>query len=169
MKLKETGFFGNLVVATCLGMLFITGALAAGRINGIVLTFAALAFFFDLGEEMASDAMDVKGDEVRLSKSLAKVWGRTLAMKIAGLMFMIFFVLTLLPFFAGWLGYDYLVLIALTDLFMGYSALALVKSREIGGGRLWIRRLVPCVGIIRHHIYHHPDIVRPVPHSPGPM
>ncbi len=77
IRLKEYGFAGNLIVATCLGMMFITGAIAVGTINGVVLTFAALAFFFDLGEEIASDAMDVKGDQVRSSESLAKKVGQS--------------------------------------------------------------------------------------------
>jgi len=104
MKLKEYGFFGNLIVATSLGMIFIVGGILAGAINGVVLTFAALAFFFDLGEEIAADAMDVKGDQVRSSESLAKRWNRTRAMRMSRLMFLVFFLLTPIPFLAGWLA-----------------------------------------------------------------
>jgi geranylgeranylglycerol-phosphate geranylgeranyltransferase len=141
IRLKEYGFAGNLIVATCLGMMFITGAIAMGTINGVVLTFAALAFFFDLGEEIASDAMDVKGDQVRSSDSLAKKWGRQRALKIALLMFTVFFVLTLFPFLSGWLGYDYLFLIAVTDLWMIWCSLRLMKFRTTEDGREQIRRL----------------------------
>ncbi|MDD4136580.1 MAG: UbiA family prenyltransferase [Methanoregula sp.] len=147
IKLKEAGFAGNLVVATCLGMMFITGGITAGSLNGVVLTFAALAFFFDLGEEIASDAMDVKGDQLRSSESLAKRWGRDRAMRMAGLMYGIFFVLTLLPFLMGWLGYDYLFLVVLADLWMIYCSLILVRSREIEEGRVQIRRLYLAWGI----------------------
>jgi geranylgeranylglycerol-phosphate geranylgeranyltransferase len=91
MKLKEYGFFGNLIAATSPGMIFIVGGILAGAINGVVLTFAALAFFFYLGEEIAADAMDVKGDQVRSSESLAKRWGRTRAMRMYGLMFLVSF------------------------------------------------------------------------------
>jgi len=147
MKLKESGFFGNLIVATCLGMMFVTGGITAGTINGVVLTFAALAFFFDLGEEIASDAMDIEGDQVRSSESLAKKWGRDRAMTMAGLMYCIFFVLTLLPFLTGWLGYDYLFLVAIMDLVMISCTLTLVRSRVIEEGRLQIRRLYLAWGI----------------------
>jgi geranylgeranylglycerol-phosphate geranylgeranyltransferase len=147
MKLKEYGFFGNLIVATCLGMIFIVAGTIAGTINGVVLTFAALAFFFDLGEEIASDAMDVKGDEVRSSKSLAKRWGRNSAMRMAGLMYLVFFVLTLVPFLMGWLGYDYLFLVAVMDIFMIYCAVTLVRSQAIEEGRLQIIRLYLAWGI----------------------
>jgi hypothetical protein len=45
-------------------MTFIFGRITAGAINGVVMTFAILSFFFDLGEEIAADAMDVKGDQL---------------------------------------------------------------------------------------------------------
>jgi geranylgeranylglycerol-phosphate geranylgeranyltransferase len=147
MKLKECGLIGNLIVATCLGMMFITGGIIAGTINGVVLTFAALAFFFDLGEEIASDAMDVEGDQVRSSASLAKIWGRTRALRIAGVMYFVFFALTLLPFLAGWLSYEYLFLVAIMDLFMIHCSRALMKSRIIEEGRVQIRRLYLAWGI----------------------
>jgi len=147
MKLKEYGLPGNLIVASCLGMMFVTGGIIAGTINGVVLTFAALAFFFDLGEEIAADAMDVKGDQVRSSESLAKRWGRTRAMRMSGLMFLVFFLLTPIPFLVGWLGYDYLFLIMITDLWMISCSLALMRSRIIQDGRLQIRRLYLAWGI----------------------
>jgi len=49
-------------------MTVIMGGATIGVINGIVPTFAALAFLFDLGEEIAADAMDVKGDDLRSIK-----------------------------------------------------------------------------------------------------
>lgn len=104
IKLKDSGFAGNLIVAVCVAMTVILGGITAGTINGVLLTFAALAFFFDLGEEIASDALDVKGDQLRSSESLAKRRGRTSAIRISGVMFTVFCVLTLLPFLMGWLG-----------------------------------------------------------------
>jgi geranylgeranylglycerol-phosphate geranylgeranyltransferase len=68
-------------------------------------------------------------------------------MRIAGLMFVVFFVLTLLPFLMGWLGYDYLFLIAVTHLFMISCSLTHVRSRVIEEGRVQIRRLYLAWGI----------------------
>lgn len=147
VKLKNYGFAGNLIVAVCVAMTFILGGITVGAINGVVLTFAALAFFFDLGEEIAADAMDVKGDQLRSSESIAKRRGRTFAMRMSGVMFIIFFMLTLLPFLMGWLGYDYLFLIAVTDLWMIYCSLNLVRSRTIEEGRVQIRRLYLAWGL----------------------
>jgi geranylgeranylglycerol-phosphate geranylgeranyltransferase len=148
MKLKEYGLFGNLIVATCLGMIFITGGITAGTINGVILTFAALAFFFDLGEEIASDAMDREGDEVRSSASLATRWGHNGAMAVAGLMFGIFFALTLVPFLMGWYGYGYLIPVVLVDLWMIACSVALVRSQTIEAGRVQIRRLYLSWGVL---------------------
>ena len=141
MKFKECGFFGNLIVAFCLGMIFILAGILAGTINGVILTFAWLAFFFDLGEEVASDAMDVKGDEIRSSKSIAKRWGKDKAMVVSGLMFVIFFLLTLIPFLMGWLWYDYLILALIMDLWMIICVIKLMRSETTDKGRVQIRRL----------------------------
>lgn len=147
LKLKEFGVFGNVIVASCIGMIFIVAMIIAGEINGVILTFAALAFFFDLGEEIASDALDMKGDQLRSMASLAKRWGRSRAMKMAGLMYLAFFLLTLLPFVAGWLSYDYLVLVLFMDLFMISCCRTLITEREIAEGRIQVRRLYLAFGI----------------------
>lgn len=147
IKLKESGFAGNLIVATCIAMTIVLGGMTAGALNGVLLTFAALAFFFDLGLEIAADAMDVKGDEQRSSASLAHTRGRTFAVRVFGVMLTIFFMLTLLPFLTGWLGYDYLSLIAVTDLWMISCAIRFMRSRTIADGRDQIRRLYLAWGL----------------------
>jgi geranylgeranylglycerol-phosphate geranylgeranyltransferase len=68
-------------------------------------------------------------------------------MRRAGLMYLVFFVLTLVPFLMSWLGYDYLFLVAFMDLFMMYCATILVRSRVIEEGRLQIRQLYLTWGI----------------------
>jgi geranylgeranylglycerol-phosphate geranylgeranyltransferase len=141
IKLKDAGFAGNFIVAVCIGMTIILGGITAGAINGVVLTFAALAFFFDLGLEIAADTMDAKGDEQRSSKSLAQRWGRPHALRISGIWLAVFFLLTPVPFLMGWLGYGYLLLIALTDLWMIYCTMRLMRSPTIAEGRRQIRRL----------------------------
>ena len=116
MKFKEMGLFGNLTVALCVSLTVIIGGATVGVVNGVVLTFAALAFLFDLGEEIASDAMDVIGDSLRSSKSIAKRKSRTYALRLSVMIFIIFIILSFLPFLMGWLGYVYLLLIVVTDL-----------------------------------------------------
>ena len=141
LKLKEMGLLGNLCVAFCVGMTIIIGGTIVGSVNGIVLTFAALAFFFDLGEEIASDAMDVKGDELRSSSSIAKRKGKVYALHLSAGILAIFILLTLIPFLMGWLGYSYLLLILAADLLMASFSYRLIRSSTIEEGRSAIRHL----------------------------
>jgi geranylgeranylglycerol-phosphate geranylgeranyltransferase len=147
LKFKEYGFAGNLVVATCVGMNVIFGGITAGAINGLVLTFAALAFLFDLGEEIVADAMDVEGDRLRSSRSLAKSRGRSHAIRIGASVFGLFFLLTPVPFLSGWLGYEYLLPAAIIDLWMIACTVQLVRSRTTEEGRVQVRRLYLSWGI----------------------
>lgn len=141
ITLKDTGLAGNIIVAACIGMTIILGGITVGTMNGVVLTFAALAFFVDLGVEIAGDTLDAEGDEQRSSKSLAQKFGRTHALRMSGVWLTVFFLLTPVPFLMGWLGYDYLLLITVTDLWMMYCTIRLVRSRTIAEGREQIHRL----------------------------
>ncbi len=147
LKLKETGFFGNLIVACCVAMTIIIGAVTAGAVNGVVLTFAALAFLFDLGEEIASDAMDVKGDKIRSQRSIATRKSKTYAVRLSGIIFLVFIALTFLPYLYGWLGFVYLLLIGITDLCLSYFIFRLFSNISTEDGRTRIRQLYLTWGI----------------------
>lgn len=148
IRLKEMGLLGNLAVAFCVSMTIIIGGTAGGTINGLVLTFGALAFLFDLGEEIASDAMDVAGDSVRSSRSIAARSGRTNALRFSGIVFSLFIALLFLPFLAGWLGQVYLLSAAAAGLGMAYLSATLVRSTTIAEGRVLVRRLYLAWGAI---------------------
>jgi geranylgeranylglycerol-phosphate geranylgeranyltransferase len=141
MKIKEYGFIGNISVAFCLGMIFILAGILAENVSGVILTFAALAFFFDLGEEVACDALDLEGDEVRSSKSLAKRWGNKRVKIFSAFLFGIFILLTFVPFLMGWLLFDYLFLALLMDLWMAVCVVNLIRARTTEEGRVQVKRL----------------------------
>lgn len=147
MKLKEYGVSGNLVVAFCVGMTVIIGGLSAGNLSSVVLTFGILAFLFDLGEEIAADSMDLAGDRVRSSRSLAGSRGRAFALRLSALIFGIFIALIPVPFLAGWPGYGYLLIAAVFDLWMIVCVVNLAADRSIDEGRVWIRRLYLSWGV----------------------
>ena len=148
IRLKEFGILGNLAVAFCVSMTVVIGGAATGTVDGLVLTFAALAFLFDLGEEIASDAMDVEGDSLRSGRSIAARHGRAHALRIAGVAFAFFVGLLFLPFLAGWLGPVYLVVAAAAGLVMAYLAVRLVRSATIDEGRALGRRLYLAWGAV---------------------
>ena len=79
---KKHGLIGNLFVSFSVGMTFIFGGLSVGLpFNKIVLFFAVIAALVDLGEEIAADSMDVKGDLLIDSNSIAIKHGKETALK----------------------------------------------------------------------------------------
>ena len=81
-RYKQSGLIGNLMVCASVGITFILGAMTVhDPWNRIVWTFSLIAFFFDLGEEIAGDAMDMEGDKKRGSRSIALLKGQTLCIE----------------------------------------------------------------------------------------
>lgn len=141
-KLKETGLPGNMLVAFSVAATFVCGGMAVGQpLNGVVWTFGAMAFLFDLAEEIAGTAMDIEGDKQRGARTLAITFGRQPALLVSGVLFAAFIGLSLLPFLAGWLGYGYLAVIGLADLAIAYLVVRLYRSRTPQDGRGKMRQL----------------------------
>jgi len=141
-RYKETGLFGNMMVGLCLALLFVLGGVAVGRLDSPMLwTFAALVFVFDLGEEIAGGAMDMEGDRKRSARSIALLYGRENALRLAGLLFGLFVLISLIPFLMGWLRSFLLFIFVPMDLAILYFASKLLASRRAEEGRMRIRQL----------------------------
>jgi geranylgeranylglycerol-phosphate geranylgeranyltransferase len=139
-KGKATGLIGNLIVSACVGMVFIFGAIAVGEPwNPVSRTLGGLAFCFDLGEEIAADAMDVEGDRLRGSNSIAIIKGRRAALSISGLLFGFFILISLLPVIFSWLGTLYLFLLPIMDGYIIFCSLKIIRSQTTQSGRPWVR------------------------------
>lgn len=139
-KFKETGLLGNLMVSASTGVTFILGGVAVGQpFNKIVWLFGLIAFFVDLAEEIAGDAMDMAGDRKRRSRSLAILFGRDAAVRISAALFILVVLISFAPALLGWLGTGYLVIISLTSVITVYFTLKLVKSRTPEQGRAAMR------------------------------
>ena len=121
-RFKRSGLPGNLMVALSVGMTFVYGGIVVGHsTDGIVWWFGLLALLFDLGEEIAADAMDVEGDKLIGSRSLAIMIGPQNALKVSAGVFSAVIFVSLLPFFFRWLKPIYLVPLALMDSIIIYS------------------------------------------------
>lgn len=107
----------------------------------MVWTFGALAFIFDLGEEIASDAMDMEGDEKRSARTIARVHGKRYAVRVSSFLFVLFVVVSVLPFVMGWMSRIYLVVFVPMDLALLYLTIKLLKSQTVQEGRTGLRRL----------------------------
>ncbi len=138
-KLKKSGLIGNILVSISVGMTFIYGGATVGLpLNKMVLLFSLIAVLIDLGEEIASDAMDIKGDLLINSNSLAIKYGKPAALKISGFIFLFVVLLTFVPFIMNWLPIIYLVPILIMDIFIIYPTARLLRSRN-EEGRKYIR------------------------------
>ncbi|HEX7358419.1 MAG TPA: UbiA family prenyltransferase, partial [Ignavibacteriaceae bacterium] len=140
-KFKKHGLIGNLMVSFSVGMTFVFGGLSVGMpFNKVVLFFAVIAALVDLGEEIAADSMDVKGDKLIDSKSIAIKHGKEKALRVSTFIFVLVILLSLIPFLLQWFNIIYLIPIAVMDMFIGYSTYRLVRSKE-EEGRKYIRLL----------------------------
>jgi len=138
---KKHGIVGNIMVSFSVGMTFVFGGLSVGLpFNKIVLFFAVIAALIDLGEEIAADSMDVKGDLLIDSSSIAIKHGKEKALRISAFIFVLVMLLSVIPFLLQWFNIIYLLPIAIMDLFIGYSTYKLVNSKN-EEGRKYIRLL----------------------------
>lgn len=134
-KFKEAGLFGNLMVSSSVAITFILGGMVVGEPwDKIVWCFALIGFFFDLGEEIAGDAMDIEGDKKRGSRSVAIIKGRNFALVISSLFFSIVILLSFIPVIFGWLGPSYLLMMAIMDVLIIVFTIKLLKSKTSAEG-----------------------------------
>jgi geranylgeranylglycerol-phosphate geranylgeranyltransferase len=138
-KLKKTGFIGNMMVSLSVGMTFIFGGVSVHvPFHGLVWFFGIFTALIDLGEEIAADAMDMKGDSRIQSGSIALKYGRRKALNISALIFSTDIMLSIVPFLFDWLTGIYLVPILIMDGAIIYFAAKLRISDETEG-RKYIR------------------------------
>ena len=136
---KRSGLPGNLMVSFSVGMTFIYGGATVGLpFHKIVLFFALIAALIDLGEEIAADSMDIKGDLLIDSKSVAIKYGEQKALKISCAIFLTVILLSLVPFILKWFSTFYLIPIGIMDLSIALPAIKLLNSKN-EEGRKFIR------------------------------
>ena len=136
---KKSGLPGNLMVSFSVGMTFIYGGVSVELpFKKIVLFFGLIAALIDLGEEIAADATDVKGDKLINSNSLAIKYNESTAIKISLTIFFLVILLSFIPFILNWFPIIYLLPISIMDASIAYPALRLMKSKN-EEGRKFIR------------------------------
>jgi geranylgeranylglycerol-phosphate geranylgeranyltransferase len=122
------------MVSFSVGMTFIFGGASVGLpFQKAVLYFGLIAALIDLGEEIAADAMDVKGDQLIKSNSLAIKYGKSTALKISCFIFLLVILLSSIPFLLQWFRIIYLIPIGILDILIAYPALKLLRSKNEEG------------------------------------
>jgi geranylgeranylglycerol-phosphate geranylgeranyltransferase len=129
-RFKRTGLLGNLMVSFSVGMTFIFGGIVVGHpTDAIVWWFGILAMLFDLGEEIASDAMDIEGDKLIGSRSLAIVIGPQKTLRVSAVIFSAVVLVSFIPFIFQWLKQIFLIPMLLMDAIILYSTVRLLNSK----------------------------------------
>lgn len=152
-KFKKTGLLGNLFVGFSVGMTFIFGGIVVGRpFNEAVWYFAVTTMLVDLAEEIAADSLDVEGDRMTGSRSLAVLFGPVVSMRISAGIFWIVIAGSAVPFSFGWFEWFYAPLIILWDSVIIYSVWNLLdpaKPKRINDiRRIYLSGSVMIIGFI---------------------
>jgi geranylgeranylglycerol-phosphate geranylgeranyltransferase len=135
-RFKQTGLPGNLMVCASVAVTFILGAMtvqAPWNLN--VWIFSLMAFFLDLGEEIAGDALDMEGDRKRGSQSIAILKGKTFALRLAVVLWGVVILLGILPYVIGLLGKSFLGTILIMDGVIIFFSIRLLRSPDPRIGR----------------------------------
>ena len=141
-KFKEKGLMGNLLVSSSVAITLIFGGIAVGQPwNKIVWIISLMAFFFNLGEEIAADALDIEGDKLRNGKSLAMLIGKKNALRISAGLFLLMAALSFLPYVWNVMGPDYLITVSCMNILILCFFVQLYRSPTIAAGRVNIRRI----------------------------
>lgn len=128
---KQRGLLGNLMVSLSVAGTFIFGAFTVqDPWNGIVWIFSFMAFFLDLGEEIAGDAMDMEGDKKRESQSIAIRKGKPFAVRVSVALWGVTVLLSFLPVILGFRGLNYLIAILIIDAIIFYFSIKLLQSHN---------------------------------------
>lgn len=136
---KKSGLPGNLMVCFSVGMTFIYGGVSVGLpLHKMVLFFGLIAALIDLGEEIAADAMDIRGDKLINSNSLAIKYGKSTALRISVFIFFLVVMLSFIPFLLNWFPIIYLIPIGIMDISIAYPAFRILNSKD-DEGRKYIR------------------------------
>jgi len=141
-KLKAAGLLGNLIVCSSVASTFLIGGIAAGQVwNRMIWVFALITFCFDLGEEIASDALDAEGDKQRGSRSIAIVYGKRTALRLAAGLFGIVVLLTFLLIAWGGSEARYVIVLPLMDVLIVYFLMRLLRSQHEAESRAAARSI----------------------------
>lgn len=131
---KQSGLFGNTLVALSLAIPYIFGSVSLGdyRINlGYIL--ALTSFLAGMGREVLKGISDVEGDKVRNVKTVAVTRGTKTARVVTSVFFILAVLTSALPPILGLLGKAIIVysgLIGVVDVIFLYLAIAVLRMKD---------------------------------------
>ncbi len=124
---KRTGFLGNLMVSTCIGLPFIYGGVIAGNVSTSLL-FSALAFLSNTGREITKGIVDTEGDASRGVKTIAVLYGVDKAAYLASAFYLVAAAASILPLMLGLVSSWYIPFVIVTDAGLVYGTITLIHD-----------------------------------------
>jgi geranylgeranylglycerol-phosphate geranylgeranyltransferase len=144
---KKKMFLGNMMVAASVAIPYIYGGAAVGNSGSPLLWFLALtSFLAATGREVVKTISDIKGDEVRGIKSIARVYSGRAAALVGAVLFLGAVFSTVLPIVFRETGILFAGLILVPDALFIYAA-AKVLQDSSGDNALRIKR-VTLIGMV---------------------
>ena len=130
---KRSGLAGNFLVSTCVAIPFIYGSIAVrGVVELNVLVFVLIAFLSNTGREITKGIVDVEGDRLMNTRTMAVRYGERSAAIAAVLFYFSAIALSSAPWIAGLVSVWFVPFVAVTDLGLVVCSFMLLKdySRE---------------------------------------
>ena len=120
-KLKASGLLGNAIVSYNVALPFLYGSVMIGKLMPINILFFGYAFAANMAREVIKGVPDLEGDRARGIKTVAVTWGERAAAKLGALLMVADVAASPLPFFMGYAGLPYLVVLAVGDVLLLHS------------------------------------------------
>ena len=126
---KRRGFIGNIMVAASVAIPYIYGGMAVNNAYKPLLVWLALtSFLAATGREVIKTISDIKGDELRGVRSIARVHSLRFASILGAIMFLMAIVSSWIPFVTGIVGTVYAMLIIAPNLIFIYASIKILKD-----------------------------------------
>ena len=127
-KGKRTGLPGNLLVSTCVVILFIYGGFVVENLELSVILFAAIAFLSNTGREVTKGIVDVEGDKSQNIRTIALLFGERTAAILASILSALAVSLSPLPWLWDLVSDWFLPFVVLTDVGLIISSISLLRD-----------------------------------------
>jgi geranylgeranylglycerol-phosphate geranylgeranyltransferase len=133
---KRSGLPGNFLVSACVAVPFVYGSVAiVNEVRLAVLIFALIAFLSNTGREVTKGIVDVRGDKTKNVKTLAVRYGEKRAAVAAAVFYLSSVLLSPTPLFLSPVSFWFIPLVAITDIGLVASSIALVRDYSGGNAR----------------------------------
>jgi len=126
--LKRTILWGNFAVSLCTAATFIYGGLSVNRPLQAIMP-SLFAFFYHFGREIIKDLQDIEGDARNAVITFPVRFGIQPSIFLIWINFIILIILTIFPFWRGWYGTTYflVVLLGVYPIVL-YSIISIIKN-----------------------------------------